>query len=396
MAEQTGKTVTAKRTVPKRRLGLRFHWDSTLDYSLLIMIGILSAFGLLMIYSTTSYADSISHTGNSYYTVTKQAVYLVIALLVMAAVSRIDYHVWLKYARVLYVAAVILGIAVLFLGKEVNGQKRWFSLGPVSFQPAEFAKLALIISMAALADFYYGMLRYYRVLFAFFMAALPIALPVLSANLSSGLILMGIAFVMAFIASRRKIIFGIVIGVGVILVVVLYRTGILEVVLDEYQMNRINAWFDPLAYSSTNGFQTVQGLYAIGAGGWFGRGLGQSLQSLGYLPEAQNDMIFSIICEELGLIGAILVICMFLLLVYRLMQISSQAKDFKGTMVAAGIMAHIAIQVLMNVAVVTNTMPNTGVSLPFISYGGSSVTFLMVEMGIVLNIAGKANSSSAT
>lgn len=396
MAEQTGKTVAAKRTVPKRRLGLRFHWDSTLDYSLLIMIGILSAFGLLMIYSTTSYADSISHTGNSYYTVTKQAVYLVIALLVMAAVSRIDYHVWLKYARVLYVAAVILGIAVLFLGKEVNGQKRWFSLGPVSFQPAEFAKLALIISMAALADFYYGMLRYYRVLFAFFMAALPIALPVLSANLSSGLILMGIAFVMAFIASRRKIIFGIVIGVGVILVVVLYRTGILEVVLDEYQMNRINAWFDPLAYSSTNGFQTVQGLYAIGAGGWFGRGLGQSLQSLGYLPEAQNDMIFSIICEELGLIGAILVICMFLLLVYRLMQISSQAKDFKGTMVAAGIMAHIAIQVLMNVAVVTNTMPNTGVSLPFISYGGSSVTFLMVEMGIVLNIAGKANSSSAT
>ena len=228
------------------------------------------------------------------------------------------------------------------------------------------------------------------------MAALPIALPVLSANLSSGLILMGIAFVMAFIASRRKIIFGIVIGVGVILVVVLYRTGILEVVLDEYQMNRINAWFDPLAYSSTNGFQTVQGLYAIGAGGWFGRGLGQSLQSLGYLPEAQNDMIFSIICEELGLIGAILVICMFLLLVYRLMQISSQAKDFKGTMVAAGIMAHIAIQVLMNVAVVTNTMPNTGVSLPFISYGGSSVTFLMVEMGIVLNIAGKVNSSSAT
>lgn len=396
MAEQTGKTVAAKRTVPKRRLGLRFHWDSTLDYSLLIMIGILSAFGLLMIYSTTSYADSISHTGNSYYTVTKQAVYLVIALLVMAAVSRIDYHVWLKYARVLYVAAVILGIAVLFLGKEVNGQKRWFSLGPVSFQPAEFAKLALIISMAALADFYYGMLRYYRVLFAFFMAALPIALPVLSANLSSGLILMGIAFVMAFIASRRKIIFGIVIGVGVILVVVLYRTGILEVVLDEYQMNRINAWFDPLAYSSTNGFQTVQGLYAIGAGGWFGRGLGQSLQSLGYLPEAQNDMIFSIICEELGLIGAILVICMFLLLVYRLMQISSQAKDFKGTMVAAGIMAHIAIQVLMNVAVVTNTMPNTGVSLPFISYGGSSVTFLMVEMGIVLNIAGKVNSSSAT
>lgn len=394
MAEQTAKTAKTGNALPKRPIGIRLHWGQSIDFSLLMMIGILSAFGLLMIYSTTRYADSISHAGNACYTVAKQAVYLLIALGVMGVVSRVDYQVWLKHARLMYVAAVLLGIAVLFLGKEVNGQKRWFALGPVSFQPAEFAKLALIISLASLADFYYGMLRYYRVLFVFFLAALPIAFPVLSANLSSGLILMGIAFVMAFIASRRKGIFGVAIVAGVLFVILLYRIGILEAVLDEYQMNRINAWFDPLAYASTNGFQTVQGLYAIGAGGWFGRGLGHSLQSLGYLPEAQNDMIFSIICEELGLIGAILVICMFLLLVYRLMQIASQAKELKGTMIAAGVMAHIAIQVLMNVAVVTNTMPNTGVSLPFISYGGSSVTFLMVEMGIVLNIAAKSNSSA--
>ncbi len=365
----------------------RFQLDSTLDYSLILIIGILSLFGLVMIYSTTSYADSVSHAGNTFYTVSKQGVYMLIAILVMIAVSVFDYHFWVRHARLMYIIAVVLGITVLFFGKEVNGQKRWFALGPLSFQPAEYAKLTLIIAIAALADFYYGMLRYYRVLFVFFLAALPIALPVLSANLSSGLILMGIAFFMAFIASRRKVIFGIVIVIGVILVVVLYQTGVLAMVLDDYQMNRINAWFDPVAYSSTNGFQTVQGLYAIGAGGWFGRGLGESLQSLGYLPEAQNDMIFSIICEELGLFGAILVILLFMLLVYRLMQIASHAPDFQGTMLAAGVMAHIALQVLMNVAVVTNSMPNTGVSLPFISYGGSSVTFLMIEMGIVLNIS---------
>lgn len=381
MAEKTAGAVS------KRKPRFRFQLDSTLDYSLILIIGILSLFGLVMIYSTTSYADSVSHAGNSFYTMSKQAIYLLIAVLVMIAVSVFDYHFWIRHAKLMYIIAVVLGITVLFLGKEVNGQKRWFAIGPISFQPAEYAKLTLIITMAALTDFYYGMLRYYRVLFVFMIAALPIALPVLSANLSSGLILLGIAFAMAFIASRRKVIFGIVIAIGVILVVVLYQTGVLAMILDDYQMNRINAWFDPVAYSSTNGFQTVQGLYAIGAGGWFGRGLGESLQSLGYLPEAQNDMIFSIICEELGLFGAILVILLFMLLVYRLMQIASHAPDFQGTMLAAGIMAHIAIQVLMNVAVVTNAMPNTGVSLPFISYGGSSVTFLMIEMGIVLNIS---------
>lgn len=381
MAEKTAGAVS------KRKPRFRFQLDSTLDYSLILIIGILSLFGLVMIYSTTSYADSISHAGNSFYTMSKQAIYLLIAVLVMIGVSVFDYHFWIRHAKLMYIIAVVLGITVLFFGKEVNGQKRWFAIGPISFQPAEYAKLTLIITMAAMTDFYYGMLRYYRVLFVFFIAALPIALPVLSANLSSGLILLGIAFAMAFIASRRKVIFGIVIAIGVILVVVLYQTGILDMILDDYQMNRINAWFDPVAYSSTNGFQTVQGLYAIGAGGWFGRGLGESLQSLGYLPEAQNDMIFSIICEELGLFGAILVILLFMLLVYRLMQIANHAPDFQGTMLAAGVMAHIAIQVLMNVAVVTNTMPNTGVSLPFISYGGSSVTFLMIEMGIVLNIS---------
>ena len=151
-------------------------------------------------------------------------------------------------------------------------------------------------------------------------------------------------------------------------------------------MARIYAWFDPEAYASTNGFQVLQGLYAIGAGSLFGRGLGKSIQKMGYLPEAQNDMIFSIICEELGLVGASFLILMFMLLIWRFFIIACHAPDFSGMVVIIGIMSHIAIQVLLNIAVVTNTIPNTGISLPFISYGGSSILFLMTEMGIALNV----------
>lgn len=355
--------------------------------TILVILILLSGIGLTMLYSSTAYLDSIRHSGNSFYTTGKQFIYTLLAFCAMFAVSKIDYHVWRKLAKFMYPLAIILGIAVLFFGKEVNGQKRWFAVGPISFQPAEFAKLTLILAMASLIDFYYGMLKYTRVIFIFAIAALPLVLPVLSANLSSGLILAGVAFVMAYICSRKRAIFiGGILAV-VTAVVAAFQTGLLEQVLDSYQMDRIYAWFDPFAYSTTNGFQTIQGLYAIGTGGLTGRGLGESVQTLGYLPEAQNDMIFSIICEELGLIGAACVVIIFLILIWQIEKVAVCANDFFGSMVASGIMAHIAIQVLMNIAVVTNTMPNTGVSLPFISYGGSSVLFIMIEMGILLNIS---------
>ena len=219
---------------------------------------------------------------------------------------------------------------------------------------------------------------------------LPIFLPVVSANLSSGIIIFAIAGIMAFISTKKRGIF-VVGGMGGIgLIVLLYQSGILEKILDAYQMDRIYAWQQPEAYASTNGFQTLQGLYAIGAGGIFGRGLGESIQKMGYLPEAQNDMIFSIICEELGLFGAALLIAMFVLLIWRFMVIANEAMDFVGMMIVSGVMAHISIQVLLNIAVVTNTIPNTGISLPFISYGGSSIMFLMIEMGIVLNVSSQS------
>ena len=360
---------------------------SLLDYSLICIVILLSSFGLLMLYSTTSYVDQIAHAGNAFYTVQKQLVFTSIAFVVMLIVSQIDYHVYKRIAKYIYPLAIILGILVLFFGKEVNGQRRWFSLGPISFQPAEFAKLTLIITLASITNYCYLALKKYRVLFVLAVVTLPIFIPVVVANLSSGIIIFGIALSMAFIASNKKFIFVLSIGLGLGACVLAFKTGLLEMILDGYQMDRIYAWFDPVAYSSTNGFQTVQGLYAIGAGGLLGRGLGESVQKMGYLPEAQNDMIFSIICEELGLIGAILVILLFILMIWRFMVIAVNTKDFFGFMLVIGIMSHIAIQLLLNVAVVTNTIPNTGVSLPFISYGGSSVLFLMVEIGIVLNVS---------
>lgn len=157
--------------------------------------------------------------------------------------------------------------------------------------------------------------------------------------------------------------------------------------LKPYQLTRINVWLDPEAYPDTGGYQVLQGLYAIGSGGLFGKGLGESIQKLGFVPEAQNDMIFSIICEELGLFGAVGVILIFMFMIYRFMLIASNAPDLFGALLVVGVMAHIAIQVILNIAVVTNTIPNTGITLPFISYGGTSILFLMVEMGIVLSVS---------
>ncbi len=366
------------------------HAGTKTDYSLILVVLMLCGFGLLILYSATAYTDAAAHAGNAFYTVTKQAVFTAAAVFVMLFVSRVDYHILVKYAKFAYLAAVILGIAVLFFGKEVNGQKRWFALGPLSFQPAEFAKIVLILCLAALTERLYHLLKSYLILLWIGLVTLPIFLPVVSANLSSGIIIFAIAGIMAFICCKRRWIFaaGGIGGIG--LIVLLYQSGILEKILDVYQMDRIYAWQQPEAYASTNGFQTLQGLYAIGAGGIFGRGLGESIQKMGYLPEAQNDMIFSIICEELGLFGASLLIGMFLLLIWRFMEIASQAPDFSGMMIVSGVMAHISIQVLLNIAVVTNTIPNTGISLPFISYGGSSIMFLMIEMGIVLNVSSQS------
>lgn len=207
---------------------------------------------------------------------------------------------------------------------------------------------------------------------------LPIVGLVGASNLSTAIIILGIGVVLVFIASPRYAQFVWMMGIG---------AGFLGIflALESYRLERLMIWRNPSAYEK--GYQTLQGLYAIGSGGVFGKGLGNSIQKLGFVPEAQNDMIFSIICEELGLVGAITIMALFLILIWRFYLVASRCRDLFGTLIAAGAMAHLMIQVLLNIAVVTNTIPNTGITLPFVSYGGTSVVFLLMEMGVVLNVS---------
>ena len=227
--------------------------------------------------------------------------------------------------------------------------------------------------------------------------ALPISGLVAANNLSSGIILAGIAFVMLFVACKIKWPFyGIALsGIGLLAGAGPIGKLLVQIrLLQPYQYRRIEAWLNPELDPEGKSFQVLQGLYAIGSGGLFGQGLGQSIQKLGFLPESQNDMIFAIICEELGLFGAVSIILIFLFMIFRFMMIANNAPDLFGAMLVIGVMGHIAIQVVLNIAVVTNTIPNTGITLPFISYGGTSVLFLMIEMGIVLSVSNQIRMES--
>lgn len=363
------------------------------DLCLLVILIILLSCGLIILYSATRYTDAKEHPGQPFYTITRQVIFLAAAFVSMLFMSKTDYHKLLKLALLGFLLSIALGILVLFFGKEVNGQKRWFAVGPISFQPAEFAKLMLIFMLSSFFHKSYRKSASWSLIIKAVGITLPIFLPVVSANLSSGLIIAGIAFVMTYVASEHRPFFLISTAAAIFTCVFAFQSGLLTAILDEYQMNRIYAWIDPEEFPLSNGFQVLQGLYAIGAGGLFGTGLGNSLQKLGFLPEAQNDMIFSIICEELGLFGAVLIIFLFLLLLWRMMEIAQNAPDDEGMFLVSGIMGHIGIQVLLNIAVVTNTIPNTGISLPFISYGGSSILFLLTEMGIVFRVSSESKEA---
>ncbi|HIZ43384.1 MAG TPA: putative lipid II flippase FtsW [Firmicutes bacterium] len=362
------------------------------DYSLLAVILFLCCFGLIMVYSSSSYTAQIN-TGDSLFYLKKQGIAFLIGLVCMFLVSKIDYHRFGKLAVLGYILALVLMVLVNFtpFGIEYNGKKRWFGIGNTSlFQAAEAVKVALILSMASLITKFFGKIDTWRAQLLIAALQVPVILLVTANNLSSGIILLGIVFIMIFVASRRKVRFLVMVAgaAGLIGFVMLFSDQLIEWnILQEYQLERILVWRDPSAYALEGGHQVLQGLYAIGSGGLFGKGLGESMQKLGFVPEAQNDMIFSIICEELGLFGAVCVILLFLFMIWRFMVIANNAPDLFGAMLVVGIMAHIALQVILNIAVVTNTIPNTGITLPFISYGGTSVVFLMIEMGAALSVS---------
>lgn len=360
------------------------------DYTLLFVVIFLILFGLVMIYSTSSYEAASDFDGDSTYYLRKQLFATILGVFVLAATTFIDYHFWERFAVPGLLVAFVLVILVLTpLGITANGARRWIGIGPLSLQPAEVVKIEIILFCSTLIN---KMNK--KWISTIKGVATILAVPVIFAlmlwqitdNLSSAIIVAGIAVVMLFVADsdylKYIVMFLLVIAAAAIIIyVATHADG------GSFRMTRIKTWLDPESDPSDTGFQTLQALYAIGSGGIFGKGLGASMQKLGFLPEAQNDMIFSIICEELGLFGALAVILLFVLLIWRCMVIANNAQDLFGAMLVVGVMAHFAIQVILNIAVVTNTMPNTGISLPFISYGGTSEMFLMAEIGLVLNVS---------
>ena len=345
----------------------------SIDYVLLILVLLLVVFGLVVLYSTSAYNGRVKFADPAYY-LRKQFFATSIGLFSMYLVSCMDYR-WLQnYAWIGYGIALMLSTAVLFVGREYNGSKRWLALGPLSFQPSEYAKLAVVVLLAAIVSRNASHMKSWKYMFLVILLILPVVGLVGSNNLSTAIIILGIAVILIFVANPQFLPFLWIGGTGVGFIGIFLS-------LESYRLERLAIWRNPELYEK--GYQTMQGLYAIGSGGLFGVGLGESMQKLGFVPEAQNDMI----CEELGLTGAVAVLVIFGLLIWRLMVIATWTKDLFGALLAAGVMGHIMIQVILNVAVVTNTIPNTGITLPFVSYGGTSVVFLLLEMGIALSVS---------
>ena len=381
----------AQRIKSRRRKAVKKQAVHYFDYSLLAIIIFLMCFGLVMLYSISSY-EARTEYGDGMYFLKRQGLIGLGSIVVMMWVSRLDYHMFSKYAAMSYWGSMLLLALVKFtpLGIEVNGARRWFRLpANQSFQPAEIMKIAVIIFIPYLicrmGNKVHTLKGSLGVVEWGGLAALGVY--VLTDNLSSAIIVMGISCCILFVVHKKQKIFLWIAGGGLVVFVAgSYILGRLLENSTSFRLRRIIAWLNPEKYASTISFPTVQGLYAIGSGGFFGKGLGNGVQKT-VIPEVQNDMILSAICEELGVFGAIIILVLFGLLIYRLHFIAQNAPDLYGALIMTGIMSHIAIQVILNVMVVTNMMPNTGITLPFISYGGTSILFLMIEMGMALGIS---------
>lgn len=355
------------------------------DYALLFLTIGIALFGVIMIYSAGYYTASVQN--NPFRYVKSQLASLILGASVMIIISMVDYqvlmqklfHTKITMVHLLYLLAVVLQAAVLFVGIERNGAKRWLKLGPIQFQPSEVTKIAVIVFIAYAVYQRRRDLDHLRGFVRILVFTLPLIALVAKENLSSAIIVVGIIFGMSFVASRKKLYFVGAVVLAVLAIVAYIFLG------DGFRANRINMWLD--VENNAGAFQIRQGLYAIASGGLFGKGLGESMQKLGYIPEAYNDMIFSVICEELGVVGAVLVIFAFLALFWRIVVIACHAPDLFGTMLCVGVMVQLAVQVLINVAVVTNSIPSTGIPMPLISYGGTSAAIIMAEMGLVLGVS---------
>ncbi len=372
------------------------------DIGLLFVTIFLCIFGLIMIYSASYYTATVKGLSPNYY-LRKQLTSTLIGLGLMLVMAWVPYRIFNSWlSLVAYGAGFVLIILTTFtsLGHTAGGRTRWITLFGQTFQTAEIVKVGVIAMLAWLVMRYARQIRGWKLWGLMLVIALVPAGLVFSNDLSSAAIIAVIPIVMILILNNKKrtyIFFGVLFVLGVILLIYIKNMDLEKLMqagkwidehtpLHEYQMRRLYVWNDPTYDAKGDGYQVLQGLYAIGSGGLFGKGLGAGTQKLGFVPEASNDMIFTILCEELGLFGAFALILLYIFMLYRMMRIAVQAEDAYGALFTIGVMTQIAVQAFFHIAVVTNLLPNTGISLPFISYGGTSSIFLMGEVGLVISV----------
>ncbi len=353
-----------------------------IDYTVLILVILLIMFGLVMVFSSSYYyAMTEAQFGHDkFFFFSRQLRWALVGVVGMIACMSINTEAFRRIARPMYLFIVFVLGAVLVIGVATNGSNRWLQVLGTSFQPSEFAKFIIIIFMSGYV------IKYHDLLMGNFLMFLRCSFPVLLAfiliateNLSTGIVVVVVGLMIMFVASDKLAHFVVMAVLGVMAFIGLTMA-------ESYRRARITGWLDPWGDPNKSGYQIIQSLYAVASGGLFGLGIGQSRQKT-FIPESYNDIIFAIICEELGLVGAIVLILLFTLLIWRGIKIAMTAKDKFSSYAATGITTMIAIQVIINIAVVTNSMPNTGMPMPFISYGGTSLVVMMASIGLLLNVS---------
>lgn len=357
-----------------------------IDVTFLVLVLLLLTFGLIMMFSA-SYAYAYYRMDDSFFYIKRQMLFAAGGLCVMIFLAYFDYRWWRKLALPVFAASMLMLVVVLFM-PERNGAKRWIEIGPLTVQPSEIAKFGVILMFAVMISIYGERMHTFRYgIMPFAMVLGPVsALMVLEPHLSGTILILTIGVVMMFVGGTDLKWFALLLctliaAIGIVVLI----PGVIE-----YAQSRFEYWIDPFSDPQGKGFQTIQSLFAIGSGGLMGLGLGNSRQKYLYIPEPQNDFVFSIVCEELGFTGAAIIVILFALLVWRGFVIAIRAKDKFGAMLAVGLTTQVGIQALLNIAVVTNTIPNTGISLPFFSYGGSALVMLLAQMGVVLSVSRQA------
>lgn len=356
--------------------------SGSIDLTFLVLVLLILGAGLIMLFSA-SYAYAQTKFGNSYRFILRQFFFAVIGVVGMLVISKIDYHKYMKISWLVYGGSLAL-LVLVYLLPSVEGYHRWIILGPINFQPSEIAKFAIILLFSHLISINYNAMKSFKfsVLFLGFLLGIVCLLVVFETHLSATILIFLIGIILMISGGlRKRYIFG-GIGLGVGAAGIAVASGIVG-----YWGDRFKYWLDPWADATGKGYQVIQSLMSIGSGGVLGRGIGQSMQKYLWVPEPHNDFIFAIVCEELGLVGAMVIITLFCALVWQGFKIAARAQDKFGSLLAIGLVCQVGLQAMLNIMVVTNTIPNTGISLPFFSYGGTSLIILLCEMGVVLSVS---------